>query len=157
MLVVVPVSTLYLILARAETRRLKNGAQLISLGNGCPISWIMDSPTVWFDTEYLASLCPVVRVLLAPGMEQINQSDSIQAPFCLQCHNCYEIGVYGPKKFVSHCLQCLPQLLGYAAADRFAQSILTLFHIVTASEAQGALQPVCTLHMDPQAFCMLGI
>jgi hypothetical protein len=69
---------------------------------------------VWFDTKYLAILCPAVRVLLDPGMEQIKQSDSLQAPFCLQFHNCYKIGVYDPKKFVSHCPQCLPQLLGYA-------------------------------------------
>jgi hypothetical protein len=123
-----------------ETRRLENGAQLISQGNGSPISWITNSPMVWFDIEFLASLCPVVRVLLAPGMEQIKQSDSIQAPFCLQCHNCYEIGVYDPKKFVSHCLQCLPRLLGYAAADLYTQSILTLFHIVTPYEAEGAQQ-----------------
>jgi hypothetical protein len=126
-----------------EARRLDHGAQMISQGKGCPISWITDSPKVWFETEYLNSICPLVQVLLAPNreqMEQIKQSDSIQAPFCLQCHNCYEIGAYDPKKFVSHCLQCLPQLLGYAAADRFAQCIVTLSRIVIIYEAQGAQQ-----------------
>ena len=93
-----------------ETRRLENGAKLISQGNGFPISWITVSPTAWFEIEYLNSICLLVQVLLAPNMEQmeqIKQSDSIQAPFCLQCHNCYEIGVYDPKKFVSHCTRSL--------------------------------------------------
>ena len=122
-----------------ETRRREPGAQLLSQGTGCPIRWITHLPTVWFDTEYLAGLCPVVGMLLAPDVDQIKQSDSIQAPFCLQCHRCYEIGVYDPKKIVSHCLQCLPHLLGYAAAERYTQSILALSHITT-SEAQGAQQ-----------------
>ncbi len=74
-----------------EARRLDHVAQLISQGKGCPIRWITNSPEVWFDIEYLNSICPMVKVLLAPNreqMEQIKHSDSIPAPFCLQCHNC---------------------------------------------------------------------
>jgi hypothetical protein len=94
-----------------EARRQAHGAQMISQllsqGEVGLFSWITDSPESWFDIEWLHFLCPMVKVLLDPNreqMEQIKHSDAIQAPFCLQCHNCYEIGVYDPKKLVSHCL-----------------------------------------------------
>jgi hypothetical protein len=131
-----------------EARRLDHGAQMIrqlinQRGDGIIFDWITNTPALWFITEQLHPICPMVTGLLAPNREQteqIKQSDAIQAPFCLQCHNCYEIGVYDPKKFVSHCLHCLPIVLGYAAADRFAQCIVTLSRIATAHEAQGAQQ-----------------
>jgi len=130
-----------------EARRQAHGAQMISQllsqGEVGPFSWITYSPESWFDIEWLHFFCPMVKVLLDPNreqMEQIKHSDAIQAPFCLQCHNCYEIGVYDPKKFVSHCLHCLLKVLGYAAADRFAQCIVNLSRIATAHEAQGAQQ-----------------
>ena len=121
--------------------RIAFGTDLLQQGLA-PIAWIETSPSAFFNLETLMGTSPDLRSLLQPDPAKIRKSATLQVPYCLQCRNCFQVGVYYPSQLVSHCLQCLPLLLGYAAAERFIQSVLTLHQM--SVEGTSADRPVPT-------------
>ncbi len=87
--------------------------------------WILMSPGAWFNALYLRKHCPSIDMLLKPDTRTIPKSASLQVPFCLQCRKCFGEGVYDAGS-IAYCLDCLPLILGYAAASRFIHCVLDL-------------------------------
>jgi len=106
-----------------EQHRIAAGAPLMCHGKP---EWITLSPAVWFNTLFLRRQCPSIQSLLEPVIRTIPKSASLQVPFCLQCRDCFGVGVYDAKS-IAYCLECLPMILGYAAASRFIHCVLD-FH-----------------------------
>ena len=87
--------------------------------------WITMSPGAWFNALYLRKHCHLIDMLLKPDTRTIPKSASLQVPFCLQCRVCFAEGVYDAES-IAYCLDCLPLILGYAAASRFIHCVLDL-------------------------------
>ena len=87
--------------------------------------WITMSPGAWFNALYLRKHCHLIDMLLKPDTRTIPKSASLQVPFCLQCRQCFGEGVYDAGS-IAYCLDCLPLILGYAAASRFIHCVLDL-------------------------------
>ncbi len=87
--------------------------------------WITMSPGVWFNALYLRKHCHLIDMLLKPDTRTIPKSASLQVPFCLQCRQCFGEGVYDAGS-IAYCLDCLPLILGYAAASRFIHCVMDL-------------------------------
>jgi len=112
--------------------------------------WITLSPVVWFDKKVLGRHCPSTQSLLEPDILTIPKSQSLQATFCLQCRNCFGVGVYDAKS-IAYCLGCLPMILGYAAANRFIHCVLDFYR--SLAETHQALRVKPPLSTRGQRIC----
>jgi hypothetical protein len=107
---------------RRAQERIATGAALRGHGTH---EWITMSPAAWFNALYLRKRCPLIEMLLKPDTRTIPKLASLQVPFCLQCRVCFGEGVYDAE-LIAYCLDCLPLILGYAAASRFIHCVLDL-------------------------------
>ncbi len=130
-----------------EQHRIAAGAPLMCHGKP---EWITLSPAVWFDKKFLRRQCSSIQSLLEPDIRTIPKSASLQVPFCLQCRDCFGVGVYDAKS-IAYCLGCLPMILGYAAASRFIHCVLD-FHRSLA-ETHQALRVKPPLSTRGQRIC----
>lgn len=115
-------------------RRVAFGVELLKTVHSkgfSPIDWVLTPPTLYFEDGHLRKMCPDLESLLQPDLKLISRSATLQVPFCLQCRRCFEVGVYDPHHLISHCLGCVPFLMGFAATDRHIQNVLSLHRLVT--------------------------
>jgi len=122
---------------RRTQQRIAAGATLMCQG---PPAWITMSPAVWFNYLYLRKQCPSIESLLKPDTRTIPKSASLQVPFCLQCRVCFGEGVYNAESIV-YCLDCLPMILGYAAASRFIHCVLDLHRSLVGTHQALRVKP----------------
>jgi hypothetical protein len=102
--------------------------------------WITMSPSAWFNALYLRKHCPLIEMLLKPDTRTIPKLASLQVPFCLQCRVCFGEGVYNAE-LIAYCLDCLPMILGYAAASRFIHCVLDLHQSLVGTHQALRVKP----------------
>jgi len=90
-------------------------------------SWIGSPLSDFFDAGKLCEMAPELQGLFFPAESAVPPVQASISPFCLHCRSSIRTGVYDQSKYVSHCTECLPLLVGVAAAARAIRLLLDIF------------------------------
>ena len=89
------------------------------------------------DLFVAARLCEMIsefQTIFSPAVTQIPIVHAPISPFCLNCRESIQVGVYHSPAYVAHCTNCLPLMVGVAAASRTIRLLMDLYDSATKPE-----------------------